>query len=58
MKVRVRCYTICVVLTVIALAISIGIGVLFCLFSLLLRNDVTHVKFATRTQWNCAQRTI
>ena len=55
---RVRCYTICVVLTVIALAISIGIGVLFCLFSLLLRKDVTHVKFATRTQWNCAQRTI
>ena len=46
-------YTICLVLTVIALAISFGIATYFCLLSLVLKKDVTRVTFGTRTQWNC-----
>ena len=51
-------YTTCVVLTVIALAISIGIGDYFAYSRWYLKKDVTHVKFGARTQWNCAQTTI
>ena len=54
-------YTICVILTVIALATSIGIGAYFAYFfySLwCLKKDVTRIKFGTRTQWNCAQTAI
>ena len=55
---RVCSHRICVVLTVIVLAISIGIGTYFCLFSFALKKDVTRIKFGTRTQWNCTQTTI
>ena len=54
-------YTICVILTVIALATSIGIGAYFAYFFYspwCLKKDVTRIKFGTRTQWNCAQTTI
>ena len=43
-------YTICVVLVVIALPISIGIGAYFIYSCWYLKNDVTHIKFGTRTQ--------
>ena len=43
-------YTICVVLAVIALPISIGIGAYFIYSCWYLKNDVTHIKFGTRTQ--------
>ena len=51
-------YITCVVLTVIALAISIGIGDYLFYSRWYLKKDVTHVKFGARTQWNCAQTTI
>ena len=54
-------YTICVILAVMALATSIGIGAYFAYFfySLwCLKKDVTRIKLGTRTQWNCAQTTI
>ena len=31
---------------------------LFCLFSLVVKKDVTHIKFGTCTRWNCAETTI
>ena len=43
-------YKICVALADIALAISIGIGAFFGLFSVVLKKDIIHVKFGTRTQ--------
>ena len=46
-------YTICVVLAVIALAISIGIGAYLIYSRWYLKKDVTQIKFGTRTQWNC-----
>ena len=55
MKMSVYSYTICVVLAVIALAISIGIGAYFVYSRWYLKN-ITRVKFSTRTQWNCIQR--
>ena len=51
-------YTICVILAVIALAISIGIGAYFAYFRWYLKKGVTHVKFGICTQWNGAQTTI
>ena len=51
-------YTICVILAVIALAISIGIGAYFAYSLWYLKKDVTQIKFGTRTQWNCTQTTI
>ena len=51
-------YTICVILAVIALAISIGIGAHFAYSRSYLGEDVTRIKFGTRTQWNCPQTTI
>ena len=51
-------YTICVVLTVIALVISMGISTYFCLFSLVPQKDVTRIRFGNRTQCNCAQTKI
>ena len=49
-------YTICVVLPVIALAISIGIGAYFVYSRCYLKN-ITRVKFGTRIQWNCIFQT-
>ena len=43
-------YTICVVLAVIALAISIGICAYFIYSRWYLKKDVTQIKFGTRTQ--------
>ena len=43
-------YTICVVLAVIALAISIGICAYFIYSRWHLKKDVTQIKFGTRTQ--------
>ena len=43
-------YTICVVLAVIILTISIGIGAYFVYSCWYSRKDVTHVKFGTLTQ--------
>ena len=54
-------YTICVILTVIVLTISIGIGAYFAYKYInhrYLKKDAIRVKFGTRTQWNCAQTTI
>ena len=51
-------YTICIILTVIALAISIGIEAYFAYSRWYLKKDVTHFKFGTLTQWNCAQTTM
>ena len=51
-------YTICVILAVIALAISIGIGAYFAYSRWYLKKDVTRIKFGTCTQWNCTQTTI
>ena len=51
-------YTICVILAVIALAINIGIGAYFVYSHWYLKKDVAHIKFGTRTQWNCVQTTI
>ena len=51
-------YTICVILAVIALAISIGIGAYFTYSRWYLKKDVTRNKFGTGSQWNCAQTTI
>ena len=50
--------TICVILAVIALAISIGIGAYFAYSRWYLKEDVTCIKFGTRTQWNCTQTTF
>ena len=49
-------YTICVVLAVIALAVSIGIGAYFVYSRWYLKN-ITRVKFDTRIQWNCIFQT-
>ena len=49
-------YTICVVLAVIALAVSIGIGAYFVYSRWYLKN-ITCVKFDTRIQWNCIFQT-
>ena len=46
-------YIICLVLVVITLAISIGIGAQFAYSHWYLKKDVTQIKFGTRTQWNC-----
>ena len=43
-------YTTCVVLAVIALAISIGIGAYFIYSRWYLKKDITQIKFGTRTQ--------
>ena len=43
-------YTICIVLDVIALAISIGIGAHFVFSRWYLKKDVIRVTFGTRTQ--------
>ena len=43
-------YTIYVVLAVIVLTISIGIGAYFVYSRWYLKKDITHVKFGTRTQ--------
>ena len=46
-------YTVCVVLAVIALTISIGIGTYFaykCMNHWYVKKDVTRIKFVTRTQ--------
>ena len=49
-------YIILFVLAVITLAISIGIGAYFAYSHWYLRKDIIVVKFGTRTQWNCIQR--
>ena len=49
-NVRVCSYTICVILAVIALAISIGIGAYFAYSRWYLKKYVTRIKFDTRTQ--------
>ena len=51
-------YTICVILAVIALAISIGIGAYFAYSRWYLKQDVTHIKSGPPTRWNCAQTAI
>ena len=51
-------YTICVILAVIDLAISIGIGAYFAYFRWYLKIGVTHVKFGICAKWNGAQTTI
>ena len=51
-------YTICVILAVIALAISIGIGAYFAYSRWYLKQDVTHIKFGPNTRCNCAQTAI
>ena len=57
-NVCVHFYTISVILAVIALAISIGIGAYFTYFRWYLKIGVTHVKFGICAQWNGAQTTI
>ena len=57
-NVRVCSYTICVILAVIALAISIAAGSYFAYSRWYLKKDITRIKFGTRTQWNCTQTTI
>ena len=52
------CYTICVILAVIVLTISIGIDAYFVYFRWYLKKDITCVKFGARTQWNCTQTAI
>ena len=54
-NVCVRSYTICVILAVIALAISIRIGAYFAYSRWYLQKDATRIKFDTRNQWNCAE---
>ena len=51
-------YTIFVILAVIVLAISIGIGAYFAYSRWYLKQDVTHIKFGPRTRCNCAQTAI
>ena len=51
-------YAICVVLTVIALAISIGISAYFAYSHWYFKKDITRIKFGTCTEWNCIQTTI
>ena len=51
-------YTIYVILAVIALAINIKIGAYFAHSRWYLTKDITRIKFGTRTQWNCTQKTI
>ena len=51
-------YIICVVLIVITLAISFGIGAYFVYSCWYLKGDITCGKFGTHTQWNCTQTTI
>ena len=51
-------YPIYVILVVITLAISIGIGAYFACSHWYLKRHITRVKFGTRTQWNCIQTTI
>ena len=54
-------YTICVVLTIIALEISIGIGVYFaykCINHWYSKKDVIRINFGTRTQSSCIQTKI
>ena len=51
-------YIICIILAVIALETSIGIGDYFAYSRWYLKKDVTRVKFGTRIQWNCSQTTI
>ena len=43
-------YTICVILAVIALAISTGIGACFAYSHWYLKKDIPHVKSGTRAQ--------
>ena len=45
-----------IVLLLIIFTINIGIGRYFLYVHWYLKEDVTHVKFGTRTQWNCIQR--
>ena len=42
-------YTICIVLAIIVVAISIGIGAYFVYSRWYLKKDITRVKFGTRT---------
>ena len=51
-------YTIYVILAVIALVISIGVGAYFSYSRWYLKKDVAGFKFGPGTQWNCAQTTI
>ena len=52
-------YTVhCVIVYTVLFTINVGIGSNFLYFHWLLKEDVTHVKFGTRTQWNCIQTTI
>ena len=51
-------YTVCVVLTVTALAISIGTGTYFAYSCWYFKKDVTRINFGTRAQWNYIQTTI
>ena len=57
-NVCVHFYTISVILAVIALAISIGIGAYFAYSRWYLKQDVTHIKFGPCTRCNCAQTAI
>ena len=52
------CYTICVILAVIVVPVSIGIGAYFVCSRWYLKKDITRVKFGARTQWNCTQKTM
>ena len=47
-----------IMLFAILFTINIGIGSCFLYFHWYLKEDVTCVKFGTRTQWNCIQATI
>ena len=49
-------YTIFVILAVIVLAISIGIGAYFVYSRWYLKKDVSRIKFGTGTQCNCIQQ--
>ena len=49
-------YSICIILAVTALAISIVVGAYFAYSHW--HKDVSRIKFGTRTQWNCAQTTM
>ena len=51
-------YIICIILAVIALETSIGIGAYFAYSRWYLKKCVTHVTFGTRIQWNYSQTTI
>ena len=50
--------TIYVILAVIALAVSVGIGAYFAYSCCYFKKDITRVKFGTHTQWDCAQTII